>query len=77
MSAHLALIALRVQAKDFLYRPQFEEYENEGLLKLRMAFSEDHAANEPPKFAQHRMMEDMPMLWQLIDKEGASTYVCG
>jgi sulfite reductase alpha subunit-like flavoprotein len=52
-------------------------YERDGLLKLRMAFSEDHAPNQPPTFAQHRMMEDMPMLWQLIEKEQANTYVCG
>ncbi|ELR22660.1 FAD binding domain containing protein [Acanthamoeba castellanii str. Neff] len=65
------------KSKDFLYESELTGYERDGLLKLRMAFSEDHAPNQPPTFAQHRMMEDMPMLWQLIEKEQANTYVCG
>jgi len=58
--------------KDFLYEKEFREYQQEGFLDLKTAFYE-----EDKVFVQHRMMENMQEIWNLIDKEGANFYICG
>lgn len=59
---------------DFLYRQEFKEYENNGILtKLSTAFSRD---SDKKVYVQHRMLENSRDMFQWI-QNGAFIYVCG
>src|SRR5690606_28641435 len=63
----------RNRETDFYYAPFFLSLEQEGRLRLSLAFSRD----QPEKiYVQHRMWEERKSLWQWIE-EGAYLYVCG
>jgi sulfite reductase alpha subunit-like flavoprotein len=64
----------RFRAMEFLYGDELEEYERQGLLTLRLAFSRDG----PRKvYIQHLMEEDETLLSSLLLKGKGSFYLCG
>ncbi len=62
-------------ATDFLYREEFETYQQDGLLtKFHTAFSRDQ---DHKIYVQERMRENAAEIWQWLDQEGAHFFVCG
>lgn len=61
------------RSTDFFYQDYWTQLENEGKLRLNVAFSRDQ---ENKIYVQHRMIENGRDLYQWID-EGAYLYVCG
>jgi sulfite reductase (NADPH) flavoprotein alpha-component len=60
---------------DFLYQTEFKKHLDSGLLtKLDLAFSRDQ---ESKVYVQHKILENAALLWQWIESENASIYVCG
>ena len=60
---------------DFLYQVEFQEFLKEGLLtELSVAFSRDQ---EEKVYVQDRLIENAEKVWQWIDNDDASVYVCG
>lgn len=64
----------RHEKQDFLYCERLREYDRNGKIVLRTAFSRD-TANKI--YVQHRLAECSGELWRLIDDEVAHVYVCG
>jgi sulfite reductase alpha subunit-like flavoprotein len=60
--------------KDFLYREEIESLVKRGRLELFPAFSHDQ---EERIYVQNVMAQQAQTLWNLIDKEAASVYICG
>ncbi len=62
------------QNEDFLYREEFEQLCQEGVLtRFDTAFSRDQ---EKKVYVQHRMLENGAEIWAWMN-EGAHFYVCG
>jgi cytochrome P450/NADPH-cytochrome P450 reductase len=59
---------------DFLYRDELEQWEQQGLVKLRPSFC--FAPEGDVKFVQHRLWKDRAEVMALMEK-GALIYVCG
>jgi sulfite reductase (NADPH) flavoprotein alpha-component len=62
--------------EDYLYKEEYEEYENTKNFPFRIfnAFSHDQ---KELIFVQHRMLENAEYIWNLMDKQNAVLYVCG
>ncbi|MFT5520996.1 MAG: sulfite reductase (NADPH) flavoprotein alpha-component, partial [Enterobacterales bacterium] len=60
---------------DFLYQNEFKQYLTKGLLtKLDLAFSRDQ---QDKIYVQDRLLENAAEVWQWLEKDEASIYVCG
>jgi len=60
---------------DFLYQTEFKKYLKSGLLSnISLAFSRDQ---KEKIYVQHRLYEQAGDVWQWINSEDASIYVCG
>jgi len=60
---------------DFLYQTEFKKYLKSGLLNnISLAFSRDQ---KEKIYVQHRLQEQAAEVWQWINAENASIYVCG
>lgn len=64
----------RHRNKDFLYKEELEKWEQNGLISLKVAFSRDQSQKV---YVQDLLLKDSKLLWQLIDQDKASIYVCG
>ena len=63
----------RNRASDFYYESFWTELENQGRLRLDLAFSRDGAEKI---YVQHKMYDERKSLWAWL-QEGAYFYVCG
>ena len=63
----------RHRASDFYYESFWNELENQGRLRLDLAFSRDGTEKI---YVQHKMYEERKSLWAWLE-EGAYFYVCG
>ena len=63
----------RNRATDFYYGDFFTQLEQEGRLRLDLAFSRD---TDEKVYVQHLMLKEKTSLWDWI-QEGAYLYVCG
>lgn len=62
------------EACDFLYKDEFEKYQQDGVLtKLSLAWSRDTAQKV---YVQHKIMESSKELFEWLEK-GAYFYICG
>jgi len=59
---------------EYLYREEFEQYINEGVLTMHTAFSRDQARKI---YVQHRIVEAGPTIAQMMLRENGHFYVCG
>jgi cytochrome P450/NADPH-cytochrome P450 reductase len=59
---------------DLLYKEEFKELEDLGIVKVRTAFSE--LPTQDVQFVQHRVWQDRADVIELF-KQGAHVYVCG
>lgn len=58
----------RYAAKDFLYKDEFQKYEQAGVLKLRPACSRDQ---KQKIYVQHRILEDADQIYQQLLNQNA------
>jgi sulfite reductase (NADPH) flavoprotein alpha-component len=65
----------RIRANEWLYGSELEQYEREGLVKLRLAFSRDQ---KEKIYIQNRIEEDANLLNTLLSSEKSGHfYLCG
>ncbi|GGD60488.1 bifunctional cytochrome P450/NADPH--P450 reductase [Paenibacillus nasutitermitis] len=72
-AAHL-YFGCRNPEHDYLYREEFDEAENEGLVTLHTAFSRVEGTQKC--YVQHLLKQDVEMLLPLLEA-GARMYICG
>eukprot|EP00930_Biecheleria_cincta_P027746 TRINITY_DN19429_c0_g2_i1.p1 TRINITY_DN19429_c0_g2~~TRINITY_DN19429_c0_g2_i1.p1 ORF type:complete len:1904 (+),score=358.79 TRINITY_DN19429_c0_g2_i1:352-5712(+) len=70
----LLFFGARYSKFEFLYREEFEKYEQEGVLKMFTAFSRDQARKI---YVQHRIMEAGSQVADLMLRHNGHFYVCG
>ncbi|XP_066157348.1 NADPH--cytochrome P450 reductase [Euwallacea fornicatus] len=63
----------RKRNEDFLYQEEFEEYEKNGLLTLKVAFSRDQAHKV---YVTHLIEKDADVIWNIFENNG-HLYICG
>ncbi|KAH6629738.1 cytochrome P450 [Boeremia exigua] len=72
----LLFFGCRSPDRDDLYRDELDEWQRQGIVEVRRAYSRDPTKSEGCKYAQDRMVHDgklVAKLWQ----DGAKIYVCG
>lgn len=64
----------RKRTEDYLYDTELEQYERDGTLTLRAAFSRD----QPEKrYVTHLLKEDAAKVWEIIGEKNGHLYICG
>ncbi|XP_058380593.1 NADPH-dependent diflavin oxidoreductase 1 isoform X4 [Diceros bicornis minor] len=64
----------RRRDQDFYWEPEWKELEKRGCLTLVTAFSREQ---EQKVYVQHRLREFGPLVWELLDRQGAYFYLAG
>ncbi|XP_054440733.1 NADPH-dependent diflavin oxidoreductase 1 isoform X2 [Pteronotus mesoamericanus] len=64
----------RQREQDFYWEAEWAELEEKGSLTLVTAFSREQ---ERKVYVQHRLRERGPLVWELLDRRGASFYLAG
>ncbi|GFQ75650.1 NADPH-dependent diflavin oxidoreductase 1 [Trichonephila clavata] len=64
----------RNKGKDFFFSEEWQELCEKNILKIFTAFSRDQ---EDKLYVQHRIAENGPLMWDLIQNKKASIYVAG
>jgi len=64
----------RKKNEDYIYQEELEEYERNGTLKLRLAFSREQ---EKKVYVTHLLHEDSDMIWNAIGENKGHFYLCG
>ncbi|GFY68700.1 NADPH-dependent diflavin oxidoreductase 1 [Trichonephila inaurata madagascariensis] len=64
----------RNKAKDFFFSEEWQKLCEKNILKIFTAFSRDQ---EDKIYVQHRIAENGPLMWDLIQNKKASIYVAG
>ncbi|XP_070106939.1 NADPH-dependent diflavin oxidoreductase 1 isoform X4 [Equus przewalskii] len=64
----------RQRDQDFYWEPEWKELEKRGCLTLVTAFSREQ---EQKVYVQHRLRELGPLVWELLDHQGAYFYLAG
>uniref|UniRef100_A0A8C9CU01 NADPH-dependent diflavin oxidoreductase 1 n=1 Tax=Peromyscus maniculatus bairdii TaxID=230844 RepID=A0A8C9CU01_PERMB len=64
----------RQRDQDFYWQTEWQELEKKGCLTLVTAFSREQ---EQKVYVQHRLRELGPLVWELLDRRGASFYLAG
>nr|XP_036863452.1 NADPH-dependent diflavin oxidoreductase 1-like isoform X3 [Manis javanica] len=64
----------RQRDQDFYWEAEWKELEERGCLTLLTAFSREQ---EQKVYVQHRLQELGPLVWELLDRQGAHFYLAG
>ncbi|XP_077005043.1 NADPH-dependent diflavin oxidoreductase 1 isoform X2 [Tamandua tetradactyla] len=64
----------RQRNQDFFWEAEWQELEERGYLTLVTAFSRDQ---EQKVYVQHRLQQHGPLVWDLLDRQGAYFYLAG
>ena len=64
----------RYRSKEYVYGNEFDSYAKDDLLKLCLAFSRDQ---EKKVYIQHKIMENIDLLKNLVNKRNAYIFLCG
>ena len=64
----------RYRAQEYLYGDELDEYEKQGLVNLRLAFSRDQ---EHKVYIQHKIQEDKSAMTATMLQNGGHFYLCG
>jgi ferredoxin--NADP+ reductase len=65
-------------AAECLYRDELESYRDRPGYRISYAFSREQSAPDGRRlYVHHRMAEDLDELWNLLDRENTSLYICG
>ena len=73
MGDTIVYFGCRKRSEDFIYEEELMKYEEEGDIKLRLAFSRDQAEK---CYVSHKLKENMEEIWDVI-KKGGHLYICG
>jgi len=69
----LLYFGCRNKDKDYIYQTELENWKEDGLLDLHVAFSRDQAEK---RYVTHLLRETGEKIWNLLE-QGAHLYVCG
>lgn len=72
----LLFYGLNAPDEDDMYRDQFDEWEKQGVVSVRRAFTHAPEKSEGAKFVQDRIWHDREEVKKLF-REGAAVYLCG
>uniref|UniRef100_A0A182IXF4 NADPH--cytochrome P450 reductase n=1 Tax=Anopheles atroparvus TaxID=41427 RepID=A0A182IXF4_ANOAO len=64
----------RKRSEDFIYGNELEDYNNRGIINLRVAFSRDQ---EKKVYVTHLLEQDMDLIWNVIGENKGHFYICG
>ena len=56
------------------YSQELEQYEQNGSLKLRVAFSRDQ---EKKVYVTHLLEQDCDLIWEVLGEKKGHFYICG
>ncbi|XP_036892818.1 NADPH-dependent diflavin oxidoreductase 1 isoform X2 [Sturnira hondurensis] len=71
---NLLFFGCRLRDQDFYWEAEWTELEKRGCLTLVTAFSQEQ---EQKVYVQHRLRERGPLVWELLDRQGACFYLAG
>lgn len=63
----------RRKIEDFLYEEEWRQYEKDGLLTLKVAFSRDQ---NKKVYVTHLIEQDADTIWNIFENNG-HLYICG
>ncbi|XP_037974141.2 NADPH--cytochrome P450 reductase isoform X1 [Plutella xylostella] len=70
----LLYFGCRHKDQDYIYQEELEEFERNGDVQLKLAFSRD----QPEKvYVTHLLQRDLAQLWDLLGNQNAHFYICG
>nr|UZN72640.1 cytochrome P450 reductase [Spodoptera frugiperda] len=64
----------RHRDQDYIYQEELEKYEQNGDVKLNLAFSRDQ---KEKVYVTHLLEKDMDLLWDVIGNRNGHFYICG
>ncbi|XP_063707533.1 NADPH--cytochrome P450 reductase [Culicoides brevitarsis] len=64
----------RKKSEDYIYQEELEEYERNGTLTLKLAFSRDQ---EKKVYVTHLLEQDADLVWNVIGENKGHIYICG
>ncbi|XP_053418313.1 NADPH-dependent diflavin oxidoreductase 1 isoform X9 [Nycticebus coucang] len=73
-TGNILFFGCRWQAQDFYWEEEWRGLERKGFLTLVTAFSREQ---EHKVYVQHRLREVGPLVWELLDRQGAYFYLAG
>ncbi|XP_059514588.1 NADPH-dependent diflavin oxidoreductase 1 isoform X1 [Myotis daubentonii] len=73
-TGNLLFFGCRWRDQDFYWEAEWTELEKRGCLTLVTAFSREQ---ERKVYVQHRLREQGPLVWELLDRQGACFYLAG
>ncbi|KAF3820878.1 NADPH-dependent diflavin oxidoreductase 1 isoform X1 [Mirounga leonina] len=73
-SGNVLFFGCRLRDQDFYWEAEWTELEGRGCLTLFTAFSREQ---ERKVYVQHRLRELGPLVWELLDRQGAYFYLAG
>ncbi|XP_054582746.1 NADPH-dependent diflavin oxidoreductase 1 isoform X2 [Eptesicus fuscus] len=73
-TGNLLFFGCRWRDQDFYWEAEWRELEKRGCLTLVTAFSREQ---ERKVYVQHRLREQGPLVWELLDRHGACFYLAG
>ncbi|XP_004416712.1 PREDICTED: NADPH-dependent diflavin oxidoreductase 1 isoform X2 [Odobenus rosmarus divergens] len=73
-SGNVLFFGCRLRDQDFYWEAEWMELEGRGCLTLFTAFSREQ---ERKVYVQHRLRELGPLVWELLDRQGAYFYLAG
>lgn len=73
-TGNLLFFGCRWRDQDFYWEAEWTELEKRGCLTLVTAFSREQ---ERKVYVQHRLRELGPLVWELLDRQGAFFYLAG
>ncbi|XP_053418356.1 NADPH-dependent diflavin oxidoreductase 1 isoform X13 [Nycticebus coucang] len=81
-TGNILFFGCRWQAQDFYWEEEWRGLERKGFLTLVTAFSREQplqppAPQEHKVYVQHRLREVGPLVWELLDRQGAYFYLAG
>jgi len=71
---NLLFFGCRSAKVDFIYERELRQAENDGCLKLFLAFSRDQAQK---MYVQHQITAVADLIWSVLFEQGGIFYVCG
>ncbi|KAB1279878.1 NADPH-dependent diflavin oxidoreductase 1 [Camelus dromedarius] len=73
-TGNILFFGCRRRDQDFYWEAEWKELEKQGCLTLVTAFSREQ---EQKVYVQHRLRELGPLVWELLDRQGAHFYLAG
>ncbi|XP_069333249.1 NADPH-dependent diflavin oxidoreductase 1 isoform X7 [Eulemur rufifrons] len=81
-TGNILVFGCRLRDQDFYWEAEWRDLERKGCLTLVTAFSREQPRPSPTLqeqkvYVQHRLRELGPLVWELLDRQGACFYLAG